>query len=220
MKALSILILALASAGGTQAQADSFRPSDDPAAIQRGAVLFLDNCASCHSLKYLRYDQLHQDLGFTPAQVKTYQHPTQSSAGSPITAQLTPEITQKMFGMTPPDLSLITSAQSPDWVYRYMLGFYPDSSRPSGMNNHVVKDVAMPNVLAPLQQQVGDQAFAGKVGDLVSFLHYAADPKAAERRHIGIWVLVFLIIFLIPVYLLDKDARKHTAAQGRITSKR
>ena len=219
MKSLSILLLALASAGGAQA-ANSFRPSEDPAAIQRGAVLFMDHCASCHSLKYLRYNQLQQDLGFTPAQVKTYQTLTQSSASSPITAQLTPEMTQKMFGMTPPDLSLITSAQSPDWVYRYMLGFYPDSSRPSGVNNHVVKDVAMPNVLAPLQQQVGDQAFAGKVGDLVSFLHYAADPKAVERRHIGIWVLLFLIIFLIPVYLLDKDARKHTAAQDRIAPKR
>lgn len=219
MKTLYALLLALVSAGGAQA-ADSFHPSDDPAAIQRGAVLFMDNCASCHSLKYLHYDQLHQDLGFSTAQVKTDQTLTQSSASSPITAQLTAEMTQKMFGMTPPDLSLITSAQSPDWVYRYMLGFYPDSSRPSGVNNHVVQDVAMPNVLAPLQQQVGDQAFAAKVGDLVSFLHYAADPKAAERRHIGIWVLLFLIIFLIPVYLLDKDARKHTAAQGRITPKR
>ncbi len=210
MKPVYILLLIMTSLWATRTQAanDRYRTSADPASRQRGAMLFMDNCASCHTLKYLRYGQLSHDLGLPPAQVQTYQALTQSNAQSTITAQLSPELTQKMFGMVPPDLSLETRARSPDWVYRYMLGFYADSSRPSGVNNHVFKDVAMPNVLAPLQQQIGDQAFAGKVADLVNFLDYAADPKVDERKRYGIWVLLFLGIFLLPVYLLNREYGK------------
>lgn len=207
MKPIQIVILAALSLWTihTQAAMPDYRASPDPASRERGALLFMDNCASCHSLKYLRYEQLHQDLGLTPAQVKSYEGLTQSTGNSPISAQLTPELTQKMFGMVPPDLSLISHARSPDWVYRYMLSFYPDSSRPSGFNNHVFADVAMPNVLAALQAQVGDQVFASKIADLVNFLQFAADPKADERQLYGLWVLLFLVIFLIPVYLLNRE---------------
>jgi ubiquinol-cytochrome c reductase cytochrome c1 subunit len=201
---MKALVLVLLSAVGIAHAAD-YRPTSDPAAVGRGAVLFMESCANCHSLKYLSYEQLHRDLGLTSAQTKTYQDLTQSHAASPIRAQLTPELTQKMFGLVPPDLTLVTHARSPDWVYRYLLGFYPDSSRPSGVNNHVYPNAVMPDVLAPLHQQVGDQAFAAKVGDLVSFLAYSADPQAATRKIYGLWVLLFLIIFLLPVYLLQRE---------------
>ena len=43
------------------------------------------------------------------------------------------------------------------------------------------------------------------VYDLVNFLVYMSEPVALERQRLGWWVLLFLIIFLIPVYLLNKE---------------
>jgi ubiquinol-cytochrome c reductase cytochrome c1 subunit len=48
-------------------------------------------------------------------------------------------------------LRLETRLRSPNWVYSYLLSFYPDETRPYGVNNKVFKDVAMPHVLADLE---------------------------------------------------------------------
>lgn len=43
------------------------------------------------------------------------------------------------------------------------------------------------------------------VFDLVNFLVYVAEPIAVERQRLGWWVLLFLAIFFVPVYLLNKE---------------
>ena len=43
------------------------------------------------------------------------------------------------------------------------------------------------------------------VYDLVNFLVYVAEPIALERQRIGWWVLLFLAIFFVPVYYLNKE---------------
>lgn len=43
------------------------------------------------------------------------------------------------------------------------------------------------------------------VFDLVNFLTYVAEPIAVERQRIGWWVLLFLAIFFVPVYMLNKE---------------
>ncbi|MCD8523613.1 MAG: cytochrome c1 [Saccharospirillaceae bacterium] len=43
------------------------------------------------------------------------------------------------------------------------------------------------------------------VFDLVNFLVYMAEPIAVERERIGWWVLLFLAIFFVPVYMLNKE---------------
>lgn len=43
------------------------------------------------------------------------------------------------------------------------------------------------------------------VFDLVNFLVYAAEPIALERQRMGWWALLFLAIFFVPVYLLNKE---------------
>ncbi len=178
---------------------------NDQASLQRGAALFMNNCASCHSLKYLRYERMAQDLSIPSALIEQYMKLTNGKVTDGIDAKMDPAIQQKIFGTVPPDLTLITRAKSPDWVYTYLLSFYPDKTRPFGFNNTVIHDVAMPNVLDGLHQQVGDQAFQKQVGDLVNFLNYAAEPAQHERKIYGIIVIIFLLIFLIPVYLLYKE---------------
>ena len=61
------------------------------------------------------------------------------------------------FGAVPPDLSVITRARAsgagsgPDYIYTYLRTFYKDDTRPTGWNNMVVPNVAMPHVLWQLQ---------------------------------------------------------------------
>lgn len=46
------------------------------------------------------------------------------------------------------------------------------------------------------------------VRDLVNFLDWAATPEQVERRKLGIWVILFLIVFLIFAYLLKVEIWK------------
>jgi len=46
------------------------------------------------------------------------------------------------------------------------------------------------------------------VTDLVNFLDWAATPEQIDRQHIGTWVIIFLIVFLIFAYLLKVEIWK------------
>ncbi|MFY9180591.1 MAG: cytochrome c1 [Venatoribacter sp.] len=49
------------------------------------------------------------------------------------------------------------------------------------------------------------EEYDGLVYDLVNFLAYMGEPIALERQRIGWWVLLFLAIFFIPVYFMNKE---------------
>jgi len=55
------------------------------------------------------------------------------------------------FGATPPDLTLVSRARQPEWLYTYLRTFYRDDTRPYGVNNKVFPKVGMPHVLMELQ---------------------------------------------------------------------
>jgi ubiquinol-cytochrome c reductase cytochrome c1 subunit len=177
----------------------------DKASLRRGAELFMKSCASCHSLKYMRFDRMATDLSMPPEQLKQFLQLGNAQISDHIYARITPDLQIKMFSTLPPDLTSEARKRSPDWIYSYLLSFYPDQTRPLGVNNTVLPDTTMPNVLESLHQQVGDQAFKAQVGDLVNFLNYVAEPQQQERKIYGIFVILFLLIFLIPVYLLHRE---------------
>lgn len=152
--------------------------ADDPSVIH-GAELFQNNCSACHSLKYVR--------------------PTKNIPAFP--AKNTPAF----FGVIPPDLSLEVQTRGKDWVSGYLNGFYPDPSRPSGVNNTVYPDTAMPDMLAGLKNQMSPEAFNVVIQDMVNFLSYASDPHQAERLSLGYWVVGFLIILAILLYRLYRS---------------
>jgi ubiquinol-cytochrome c reductase cytochrome c1 subunit len=74
-----------------------------------------------------------------------------------MTTALNPKDAKAWFGVVPPDLSVISRAKSSsagnggDYLYTYLRTFYQDSTRPTGWNNLVVPNVAMPHVLWELQ---------------------------------------------------------------------
>src|SRR5574337_460797 len=68
--ALGLLVGTLpAHAEGGQALMKSGADVRDQASLQRGARLFFNYCVGCHSLKYMRYSRMAEDLGLTEQEV-------------------------------------------------------------------------------------------------------------------------------------------------------
>lgn len=130
----------------------------DKAALQRGAKLYMNYCSGCHSLKYVRYSQMAKGLGLTTFDGQLDRDLlfnnlvfTDSVEGSPIKVAMPQTDAREWFGKIPPDLSLVARVRGVDWLFTYLQSFYEDKDKPFHANNTVFPDVAMPNVLAPLQ---------------------------------------------------------------------
>jgi len=183
------------------------KPVFNKPSLRRGATLFMNYCSGCHSIKYLSYQQLAQEIGQDV--IVNDWILTQASLNAPLRVALPPEDAKQWFGIVPPDLSLITREKGPDWLYRYLKGFYGDESRPFGSNNHMVMDVAMPNILESLNQEATPAQIDGYVLDLINFLSYVAEPIKQIRYRIGFFVLGYLLIlFLLALALKTVYWRK------------
>lgn len=177
----------------------------------------------------MRYSRLVRDAGMDEAAVlKDFLH-GEGAIGDVMTTGLTKENGVSWFGVAPPDLSLTVRARGADWVYTYLRSFYLDPSKPTGVNNLLFKDVAMPNVLGELQGQqervveegwnghksyklslvqpgrMDAEQFDQAVGDLTNYLAYVAEPAQLERSSLGKWVLFYLVILMVVLYKLKKE---------------
>lgn len=177
----------------------------DKVSLQNGAKLYMSYCLGCHSMKYIRYERMANDLGIDPALVQEYMNFTSEKIGDQMDTRVSAKDQAKWFGAPPPDLTLETRLRSPNWVYSYLLNFYPDEKRPYGVNNKVFKDVAMPHVLEGLEKDLKPEEFRQAVGDIVNFMAYAAEPNRAASQRIGVWVLLFLAILMVPVWFLNRE---------------
>jgi len=207
--------------------------SGNAASVQRGARNFMAYCSGCHSLKYLRYNRLGEDLGIPDDVLKKNLMFTSDKLGDQIKVAM-PAASEQWFGRVPPDLSLETRARGADWVYTYLLSFYLDESRPLGVNNTVLAGASMPHVLWELQgwqkkvehkaegehggghhggspfEKVTDGSlkpaeYEAFVGDLVNFLDYASEPGKQARIALGLKVMLYLFGLLVLTYLLKKE---------------
>lgn len=147
--------LALADEGGVALDKAPDR-SNNMAALQHGAKLFVNYCLNCHAAASMRYNRL-RDLGLTEDQIRHNLLFTGDKVGDMMSTALNPKDAKAWFGVVPPDLSVIARAKASsagsggDYLYTYLRTFYKDDSRPTGWNNLVVNNVAMPHVLWELQ---------------------------------------------------------------------
>lgn len=122
------------------------------ASLQNGAKLFVNHCLNCHSAVSMRYNRM-RDLGLTEDQIKANLLFSADKVGEMMTTALRPADAKVWFGVVPPDLSVIARAKAgpggtgSDYLYTYLRTFYKDDSRPTGWNNLVVNNVAMPHVM-------------------------------------------------------------------------
>jgi ubiquinol-cytochrome c reductase cytochrome c1 subunit len=178
----------------------------DKESLRHGAQLFIDNCTTCHSAKYMRYERLAQDLEISDEDVaKNMLRSGTIKITDTISAAMSPEAGKQVYGVVPPDLTLEAKYQGVDWVYSYLTGFYKDENTTFGYNNHVLNNVAMPWVLASLQESMSEEEFSSEMRDLTNFMDYMAEPIKPWRQNFGKYVLIFLLILLIPVWLLKKE---------------
>jgi ubiquinol-cytochrome c reductase cytochrome c1 subunit len=112
-----------------------------------------------------------------------------------------------------------------DYLYTYLRTYYRDDAKATGWNNLAFPNVGMPHVLWELQgqrrpvyeevEQHGhtvhvvkgwQQITPGKmtaleydeaVGDLVNYLQWMSEPDQNTRVRIGVWVMLFLLIFMV-----------------------
>jgi ubiquinol-cytochrome c reductase cytochrome c1 subunit len=128
----------------------------DIASLQNGAKLFVNYCLNCHSASAMRYNRL-RDLGLNQEQIKANLLFSGEKVGDMMTIAMRPGDAKAWFGAVPPDLSVIARARASsagtgsDYLYTYLRSFYKDDARPTGWNNLVVPNVAMPHVLWQLQ---------------------------------------------------------------------
>ena len=206
----------------------------DLASLQRGARDFLNYCNGCHSLKYMRYSRIGQDLQIPPNLLQKYLVPATHKASDYIGTAMPEQDAVTWFGKQPPDLSLMARERGTDYLYRYLTTFYVDPSRTTGANNLQLPTTAMPDVLSELEglkravfktvtksdgtkEQVFDhfevvatgsltrEQYDSFVRDLVNFLDYVGEPAQAHRRALGVWVVLFLLVFTWLAYLLKKE---------------
>ncbi|MCC7259109.1 MAG: cytochrome c1 [Gammaproteobacteria bacterium] len=226
---------AVASGGGALADHANVDVGN-VASLQRGARNFVNYCMGCHSAQYVRYNRLAQDLGISEQQLIdnlmfAAQKPTET-----MTIAMRPADAVRWFGVAPPDLSLIARNRGADYIYNFLRGFYLDPTRPSGVNNLMLPNAAMPHVLAGLQGtheavfaeegesgathtvfrefrqvtagQLSPEEYDQFVRDTVAFLAYIGEPMQLERQRLGLMVLAFLLVFGILSYLLKKEIWK------------
>ena len=207
-------------------------PTDKPS-LQRGAALYASYCMGCHSLQYSRHNRVARDLGIPEDLYKAnLVFDPEIKLGSLMSNSMDKGDAKVWFGATPPDLTLISRARQPEWLYTYLRAFYEDDLRPYGVNNRVYPNVGMPHVLMELQGlaacsdesgavaakaeqcvtmdvasagAMSAEQFDGAMYDLVNFLAYTAEPYKSDRLRIGTYVLLFLVVFFIFAWLLNRE---------------
>ena len=180
----------------------------DVNSLQRGAGNFFNYCAGCHSLKFIRYNQIAEDLDLNESQLVQNLIFTQAKPEDAVITNMLPSDGSRWFGKSPPDLSLITRSRGTDQVYNFLRTFYKDSTSPTGADNRALPGTSMPNVLWLVQEQLDEKEFDQFTLDIVNFLDYVSEPIQSERKRIGIWVILFLLVFLVFSYGLYKDIWK------------
>jgi len=203
----------------------------DTASLQRGAKLFFNYCVGCHSLKYVRYSRIAEDLGLSEQDVMDNLNFTGAKFGETVVSHMPEDSAKEWFGKAPPDLSLEVRAKGQDWVFNYLNSFYLDPTRPVGWNNTIFANASMPNPLwelqgvqvavkgkpdaqgeAPVEKlelaqpgRLTPEQFRDATRDLTAFLEYAAEPAALQRQSMGVWVILFLAGFTFLAYMLKHE---------------
>lgn len=125
--------------------------ASDKASLQHGAKLFVNYCMGCHSAKYSRWERVADDLNIPHELALENLVFSGQKIGGLMKISVNEKSAKEWFGAPPPDLTLVTRARQPEWVYTYLRNFYADDSRPFGVNNKVFKNVGMPHAMLDLQ---------------------------------------------------------------------
>lgn len=172
-------------------------------ARREGARTVRHLCMLCHSLKYVRYRDL-LDLGLERAEVDALRGG--QDLNDRMLSTMGREAAVALFGVVPPDLSVMAAARNggTDYLYRLLTGYFIDER--GRIDNRVFPGIAMPDPFAyAVAPDAGERArIERRVRATVAFLAWSADPRADERRRIGYGVMAYLFVLTLLLYLVKR----------------
>jgi len=233
--ALFIAAEGYAAGGGGHLEPADIDPGNI-SSLQRGARNFMNYCAGCHSAQYVRFNTIGKHLELSEEQLISSLMFNADKTFETIQASMPAAEAARWYGTAPPDLSLMARAKGADYIYNFLKSFYLDPDSPTGVDNTVLPGTSMPHVLWELQgYQKGvfaehhdgeittlvfehfEPATSGSmdakdydefVRDTVNFLAYIAEPIRSDRRVIGTWVIIYLLVFFVIAVMLKKQIWK------------
>jgi ubiquinol-cytochrome c reductase cytochrome c1 subunit len=200
---------------------EGLRGTYDKKEVYRGYQVFTQVCMNCHSAKYVS----HRDLmktGFTEPEVATLAKALNMKVDAKLLTALSPDDAIGSYGKVPPDLSMMAKAREggADYIYAVLTGYSDDKAEiakdlPGGLppNAHFNRAfpghaIAMPPPLTGpdlVKYDDGTKATVEQMAhDVSTFLQWTAEPERIERQHLGVYVLIYLGIFLVLTYFTKR----------------
>ncbi len=233
--ALAFAAQANAAGGGVHLEPADIDPGNI-SSLQRGARNFMNYCSGCHSAQYVRFNTIGKYLELSEEQLIDNLMFNAEKTFETIQSSMPAADAARWYGTAPPDMSLMARAKGADYVYNFLKGFHLDPDSPTGVDNTVLAGTSMPHVLWELQgyqnavysehtvDGVTSHEFDGFeqvttgtldaedyddfVRDTVNFLAYISEPIRSDRRMIGTWVIIYLLVFLVIAIMLKKQVWK------------
>jgi ubiquinol-cytochrome c reductase cytochrome c1 subunit len=199
----------------------------DRAAAQRGLQVFIEVCASCHSLDLVAFRTL-TDIGYSADEVKAFaaEFEVEAEPNEDGDVEDRPALPSDYFvspfpnvqaaaaannGKAPPDLSLIIKSRKggEDFTYAILVGYEDppaDLEVEEGLSYNPYfpgHKIAMPPPLSAdaVEYTDGTKATVEQMAkDVTVFLAWAAEPTLEARKRMGFKVILFLIVVTVMLY--------------------
>lgn len=170
-----------------------------PGNLQNGMRVVMNLCTLCHDLKYVKFRNL-MEIGLSADSVDKIRGVNRAS--DPILSKMSAAQMNALFGMTPPDLSLMAKARSDGVQYIYSLLLAYHERRDGTIINKLYPSIKMPDVLAYSIENDERMRLTMEQNarDVAAFLAWTADPKAKERRTLGVYVMLYLFVLTYMLY--------------------
>jgi len=175
----------------------------DEASLKRGAMIYYNTCRMCHSMKYVSYQNL-AEIGFSDKEINGLRGDRLKS--EKLASTTSDEINNELFGLVPPDLTLMAKAREngAKYIYTLLTSYYEKSE--GVYDNKFFPNVKMPDIFAYSVALDAEEKskIENKVKDVSAFLLWASDPRAEERKSLGVYVIGYLIVLSLMLYFVMK----------------
>jgi len=193
-------LLVMLVAGMSPLWADGI-PTDNQSR-QRGANVALQVCSACHDLKYVKFRHLTA-IGFDSDEIDMMRG--DHTVDEPMLSMMSATDREEMYGLVPPDLSLMAGARrgKAQYIYDVLTAFYVAAD--GNVDNLVFPGIRMPDILG-VSMAAGDpelrKELEGQARDVAAFLAWAADPSVDDRHRLAPYLLGYLALITLLLYLL------------------